>query len=161
MVHLMFSIRSLILVLFLQLVFVTNVFARDFDWLKQLSVEAQADPAGFVARVATRFHVGNAEVQAVVDNIGGHADAYMVMRLAEMSHHPVAYVSERYPEYRKKGWGSFAKSLGIKPGSKEFHALKAGHDLDFGTSAGKGKSKKKSHGKHKDKPNKGHGKADD
>jgi hypothetical protein len=43
-------------------------------------------------------------------------------------------------------WGVLAKSLGIKPGSKEFHALKRGQDLydSSGTSKGKGK------GKHKD-----------
>lgn len=156
----MFSIRSLLLVLLLQVTLATSVLAKDFAWLDQLSVEAQADPAGFIARVATRFRVGNAEVQAVVDNIGGYADGYMVMRLAEMSHHPVSYVSERYPQYSKKGWGAFAKSLGIKPGSPEFHALKAGHDLDGGTSIPKEKAKNKAHGKNKDKQkeNKNHDK---
>lgn len=157
----MLRARMWLLVLFLQFTFGTAVLAKDFDWMRQLSIEAQADPSGFIARVATRFRVGDAEVRAVIDTIGGHADAYMVMRLAEMSHHPVGYVSERYPNYKTKGWGALAKSLGIKPGSKEFHALKAGHDLDFGTSAVKGKNKSNSKNKDKQNKNKGHGKAEE
>jgi len=57
-------------------------------------------------------------------------------------------------EYRSgkaKGWGALAKSLGIKPGSKEFHALKNGHDLhddkDRGEEKDKGKGKDKDKGK--------------
>jgi hypothetical protein len=45
-----------------------------------------------------------------------------------------------------KGLGAIAISLGIKPGSKEFHALKQGHDLynekPECKSKGKGKGKK-------------------
>lgn len=109
--------------------FSTSVCASDFAWLNQLSVEAQADPAGFAARLSTRFHIGSAEVTAVIDKVGNQADAYMVMRLAEMSHHSISYVSEEYTRYPHQGWGALAKSLGIKPGSREFHTLKAGQDL--------------------------------
>lgn len=146
--------RSLVFIVLFQFLMVPAGWAKDFDWMQELSVQAQADPAGFIARLSTRFHVGDAEVEAVIDNIGGHAEAYMVMRLAEMSHHPVDYVSQRYEAYRKKGWGALAKNLGIKPGSKEFHALKAGHDLDYGAGDSNGKANKKSHGKNKDKHNK-------
>jgi len=34
-----------------------------------------------------------------------------------------------------------AKSLGIKPGSKEFHALKQGSDIYVNTNKSKGKKK--------------------
>jgi hypothetical protein len=57
-------------------------------------------------------------------------------------------VIEQYRSSKGKGWGVLAKSLGIKPGSKEFHALKNGHDLkDRGESKEKGKSKEKAKGK--------------
>lgn len=146
--------RSLAFIVLIQFLVAPVIWAKDFDWMRELSVQAQADPSGFVARLSTRFRVGDAEVRAVIDNIGGHAEAYMVMRLAEMSHHPIEYVSQQYETYHKKGWGALAKSLGIKPGSKEFHALKAGHDLDYGVSDNNGKANKKSHGKNKDKHNK-------
>jgi len=53
----------------------------------------------------------------------------MVCRLGEMSKRPTSSIIEKYKASKGKGWGGVAKSLGIKPGSKEFHALKGGHDL--------------------------------
>ena len=53
----------------------------------------------------------------------------MVLRLGEMSGHPADYVIKQYRTGRGKSWGALAKSLGVKPGSAEFHALKNGHDL--------------------------------
>jgi hypothetical protein len=163
----MFKFRFIALVVFLQLAFATSVYARDFDWLQQLSIEAQADPSGFVARLSTRFHIGDAEVRAVINNVGNQADAYMVMRLAEMSHHPVAYVSEQYRDNKRRGWGVLAKRLGIKPGSRAFHALKAGHDLDTGMrDAGPGRGNGHGHGNGRGRgkgnhENRGHGHDED
>lgn len=140
----------IVLLVFGQMIFTSQVFARDFDWLNQMSIEARADPSGFVARLSTRFHIGNAQVEAVIDNVGGQpANAYMVLRLAEMSHKPVAYVTKRYRETRHQGWGVLARQLGIKPGSRAFHALKAGHDLGPGMrmkDKGKGHGRGKGHG---------------
>lgn len=118
--------------------------AGDFEWLRNMNIQAQADPSGFRAQLSTRFKIGGAEVNAVIGKVAEPADAYMVMRLGEMSGQPVDRVVETYNSGRDKGWGNLAKSLGIKPGSKEFHALKRGHDLNGGGDAdsGKGKGKK-------------------
>jgi hypothetical protein len=125
-----------------------GAFAADFEWLKDLNIQAQADPSGFRAQLSTRFKLGNAEVNAVIGKVAQPADAYMVMRLGEMSGQPVDRVVETYKSGKDKGWGNLAKSLGIKPGSKEFHALKRGHDLGGGSSGqGKGKGKGKGHNK--------------
>jgi len=122
--------------------------AADFGWTPDFNIAAQADPSGFRVRLATRFRIGDAQINAVLSNIPDPADAYIVLRLGEMSHRPPEYVIERYKGGKKKGWGALAKSLGIKPGSKEFHALKRGHDLsDDGW--GKGKEKDKGKGKGK------------
>jgi len=48
----------------------------------------------------------------------------MVLRLAETSGRPANFVITQYRSDKGKGWGALAKSLGIKPGSSEFHALK-------------------------------------
>jgi len=103
--------------------------AGDFDWIKDLDIQAQADLSGFKATLATRFKIGNAEVNAVLSNVPDPADAYMVLRLGEMSSRPTEYVIEQYKSGKNKGWGALAKSLGIKPGSREFEALKNGHDM--------------------------------
>jgi hypothetical protein len=74
----------------------------------------------------------------------------MVFRLGEISAKPTDYVVERFRSEKHKGWGALAKSLGIKPGSKEFHALKRGDDL-YRDGKGKGKNKGKGKGKGKNK----------
>jgi len=120
--------------------------AGDFDWIRNFNIKAETDPSGFRARLATRFKIGDAQIKIVLNNVENPSDAYMVFRLGEMSKQPTENVIEKYKS--GKGWGALAKSLGIKPGSKEFHALKRGHDLyDEKPKAkskhkGKGKSKK-------------------
>jgi hypothetical protein len=119
--------------------------AGDFDWMKDFSIKAEADSSGFKARLSTRFKIGNTEINAILSNVDNSADAYMVLRLGEMSGQPAEEVIKRYKSDKGKGWGVLAKSLGIKPGSQEFHALKNGDDL-YGI-----KSKTKSKGKDKSK----------
>lgn len=119
--------------------------AKDFGWVDDFNIRAQADPSGFRAQLATRFHIGDAQISAVLGNVASPADAYIVFRLGEMSGYPTDRVMREYQSGKGKGWGALAKSLGIKPGSKEFHALKRGHDLYNGQ--GKEKSKGKGNGK--------------
>ena len=119
--------------------------AGDFDWIKDFNIKAEADPSGFRARLAARFKIGNAEISTVLSNVKKPADAYMVLRLGEMSRQPTNYVTKEYKKSKGKGWGALSKSLGIKPGSAEFHALKRRHDLPGEQpkvkSKGKGKGK--------------------
>lgn len=103
--------------------------AGDFDWTRDFNVRAEADPSGFRARLAARFKIGDAEIDAVIGNTESPADAYVVLRLGEMSSRSSKYVMERHRSEKGEGWGALAKSLGIKPGSREFHALKRGDDL--------------------------------
>lgn len=116
--------------------------AADFDWMPDFNVQAQADPSGFRVRLAMRFHIGDAQVSAVLSNFPKPADAYVALRLGEMSGKPVEYVAEQYKANKGQGWGALAKSLGIKPGSREFHALKRGDDLYASKGKGKGKKNK-------------------
>jgi len=122
-----------------------TVEAGDFDWIRDFNIQAEANPSGFRARLATRFKIGDAQVKIVLNNIEEPADAYMVLRLREMSNQPIESVIEEYKSGKGKGWGALAKSLGIKPGSKEFRALKRHHD--FYDEKPNGKSKGKSKGK--------------
>jgi hypothetical protein len=139
------ALRMMITGLMVLLFAASAALAGDFDWLKDLSVKAEADPSGFRAQLAARFKIGNAEINTVISNVKEPADAYMVLRLGEMSHQSTDRVIKQYRSGKGQGWGVLAKSLGIKPGSKEFHALKRGHDLydrnDIGTGEGRGKGK--------------------
>jgi hypothetical protein len=148
--------RRILFMGLMMFVFVSSsALAGDFDWLQDLNIRAQADPSGFKAQLAARFKIGNAEINTVVSNVEKPADAYMVLRLGEMAHRPPDYVIKQYRSGKGKGWGVLAKNLGIKPGSKEFHALKRGHDLsasnDIGMGKGKGNGKGNGKGKSRGK----------
>jgi len=129
------------------LFFSSAALAGDFDWIKDLNIRAEADPSGFRAQLATRFKIGNAEINTIISNVERPADAYMVLRLGEMSHQPTDYVIKQYHSGKGKGWGLLAKSLGIKPGSREFHALKRRHDLYGSSDNGKGHGKGRGRGR--------------
>ncbi len=103
--------------------------AGDFDWTRDFNIRAETDPSGFRARLAARFKIGDAEIDAVLGNMESPADAYVVLRLGEISSRSPKHVVERYRSEKGMGWGALAKSLGIKPGSREFHALKRGDDF--------------------------------
>lgn len=137
--------RLLVGVFLSQMVFVASSSANDFDWMDSLNVMAKADSSGFQIRLATRFHIGDAQIKAVIGNVDSAADAYMVFRLGELTHRPIKDVVSVYHAQRNKGWGVIAKELGIKPGSREFHALKRGHDMHAG------------HGNDHDSPSNKHG----
>ena len=130
------------------LLFVSSAaLAGDFDWLKDLNVKAEVDPSGFRAQLTARFKISNVEINTIISNVKQPADAYMVLRLGEMSHQPTDHVIKQYRSGKGQGWGVLAKSLGIKPGSKEFHALKRGHDLYYSSDISAGKSRGKGKGR--------------
>jgi len=70
------------------------------------------------------------------------ADVYMIARLASATRQPIDTVKRYYMNNRGQGWGAIAKHLGIKPGSKEFHALKNDDKGIFSKAKGHGKEKK-------------------
>ena len=124
--------RMLVAVSMMILLAATIAAAGDFDWIKDFNIRAKADPSGFKARLATRFQISDVQINTVLSNVKKPADAYMVFRLGEMSRQSAERVMDEYKSGKGNGWGVIAKSLGIKPGSKEFHALKRGHDFyDF------------------------------
>ena len=116
--------------------------AGDFDWIKDFNIKAEADPSGFRAKLETRFNIGNAEINTVLSTVDNSADAYIVFRLGEMSGQPTEKIIREYKSGKGKGWGVLAKSLGIKPGSKEFKALKNGEDFKGKRYTYKNKEKK-------------------
>ena len=140
-------IRALLL---LVLVSVPAVASASLDsFLSSVNVNARADLGGFSVKVSAQFGVPVPQVQAVLRTVETPADAFMVFQLGQMSRQPPETVVQTYKTHKGKGWGVIAKELGIKPGSKEFHALKSG-DLvfngvpaeDSGKGKGKGKGKK-------------------
>ena len=103
--------------------------AGNFSWTEEFNIQAEADPSGFRAKLATRFNLGDVQIDAVLTHSNRPADAYIMLRLGEMSGKTTGHVVEKYRKNKSKGWGALAKGLGVKPGSREFHALKRSQDL--------------------------------
>lgn len=106
--------------------------AADFDWAATFNAQANVAVSSFFDKVSLRFGVSNDGISAVVKVSQNYADAYIIFRLAEISEKPVASVLDIYQAHKARGWGYLAKKLGIKPGSQQFKALKAGSDIDMG-----------------------------
>ncbi|ARU47496.1 hypothetical protein [Sulfurospirillum diekertiae] len=110
----------------------STLFSADFDWMASLNMRSHADPYGYQAGLASRFGMPESQLSLIIKSVGAPADAYMVLRLSELSGRSHEEVLRYYQANKHKGWGVMAKDLGIKPGSSEFKALKAGHDMrDF------------------------------
>ncbi|QWV95769.1 hypothetical protein KP004_17235 [Geomonas oryzisoli] len=123
--------RQIIILLALCILIPTAAFAGGLEvFLSNVNVQARADLPGFSLGLSTQFGVPVTQVQMVVRSVAEPADAFMILQLGQMSHRPPESVLAVYQPNRKKGWGAIAKELGIKPGSREFHALKNG-DLHF------------------------------
>ena len=118
--------------------------------LKDINIKAEADINIFKQDVSIKFEIAKNKIESLL-TIMAPGDVYMAAEISNIIHKPIETVSETYTKNKGKGWGEIAKELGIKPGSKEFHEMKAKFK-------GKGKSKDKeekgnsgSHGKGKGK----------
>jgi hypothetical protein len=139
--------RIVLAVLVLVLVAAPVVASATLEsFLSSVNVQARADLPGFHAKVSAQFGVPVPQVEAVLGMVATPADAFMVFQLGQMTHRPPETVVQTYQRHWGKGWGVIAKELGIKPGSREFHALKNG-DLVFGGTPGEGPGKGKGKGK--------------
>ncbi len=94
--------------------------------LNSLNVSARADIGPFTADMSASFGVSQPQVQAWI-NVERlqPAEVFLALEIGKIAARPPAVVIETYKKNRGKGWGAVARSLGIKPGSPQFKALKA------------------------------------
>lgn len=126
-------------------------------YIKDLNISAEGDIGGYKAKLEARFGTTNSQIEVVLLSVECPGDAAIVLWLGEQARKPLDTVLNVYRSQKSQGWGAMAKSLGIKPGSPAFHALKKGSiqlalDSSGGTSnssaKGKGKNKKAKKNKH-------------
>lgn len=129
------------------------------NMLKDIDEKGQKDIAFFNEEVATKFKLPKEKVEEL-STVMPAGDVYMIAQIAEITGKPIETVKANYTKNKNRGWGEIAKQLGIKPGSKEFKALK-NKTKEHGNSKGKGKSDKKGKKMKSDKKEKSEGKSDD
>ncbi len=133
------------------MVSIASVAYADLDsFLKSVNIQAQTDMRNFALKLSAQFGIPGARVDAIISSVSSPADAFMVLQLGQMANKPPEVVLQTYQQGKGRGWGELAKELGIKPGSREFHALKRG-DLHFTGEPGGG-----GHGKGKKGKGRGH-----
>jgi hypothetical protein len=95
--------------------------------LNSLNIEAVAKLGPFTADLSVSYGVPQPQIQGWIskDRLQP-AEAFLVLELARISRRKPDTVLALYKKNRGAGWGAVARSLGIKPGSPQFKALKAG-----------------------------------
>jgi hypothetical protein len=124
--------------------------------LHYLNEAAQRNLKGFCNDLSHHYGAEPGLVERLISKAGmAPADVYMAAKVRMLSHRSWDEVIRQYQDNKGKGWGVIAKNLGIKPGSKQFHALKDDDSGMIGLAKGtKGKVAKEKGNKGKDK-NKG------
>lgn len=141
------KVLQLVLTLVLMLGFAGQVRADIDGYLNRLNLHASADLGEFRVGLGAHFGASGSDVDLVLRSVRHPGDAALCFWLRQHSRQPLAVVLENYRQ--QQGWGNLAKSLGIKPGSAEFHALKAG-ELGW-YPAGGGDTQDRKSGKNHDK----------
>ena len=93
------------------------------SYLSDINEYANSDMVSFRSELSENFGATNDEMdQYLITQRVSPSDVYYGYVLSTTTNKPISSVMNMYTE--KKGWGSVAQDLGIKPGSDEFHALK-------------------------------------
>ena len=116
------------------------------SFLDGVEVRASKDMGSFRADLRLTFDVSNGTLDGLFEVMSKPSDVYMCLRIGEVAKQPVEVVVEEHQKHKGQGWGVIAKNLGIKPGSEEFHALKAGR---LSSNSGGGSSDNGNKGKNK------------
>ncbi len=116
------------------------------SFLGEINVTASVDLGAFKADLRLSFGKSDSEISGLFEIMSAPSDVYMCLRIGELAEQPLDRVVAEHTAHKGQGWGVIAKNLGIKPGSAEFHALKAGRlssHSDGVSSAKKNKGKGK------------------
>lgn len=106
--------------------------------LSDMNARAKLDVSVFKKDMSVSFGITDGKLDNLLLTMQP-ADIYMSLEIGKITNKTVDIVVVSYQKNKAKGWGVIAKEMGIKPGSKEFHALK-------GKAKAKGGKKEKSNG---------------
>lgn len=103
--------------------------ASDFDWALDLNLRSDSNPSRYSSQLGSRFGIQQRRAYDIIRRVDRPADAYMILRLSEMTSRSPDYIIREYRSKKYQGWGDFAHHMGIKPGSADFKAFRNGHDI--------------------------------
>jgi hypothetical protein len=95
-------------------------------YLNSLDFSAHGNFGGYRAELGAHFGTSAPQLDLLFRTVDRPGDAAICLWLSRQSRQPLETVLNQYGSRKGRGWGELAQSLGIKPGSPAFKALKAG-----------------------------------
>ena len=106
------------------------------ETVQELNQAAEGDPAAILAKLAEKFGVEQAVLQAYYDAGATPGELWLALEISANTTTPLADAVALAKGTEGHGWGVLAQVLGVKPGSDEFFALK-GKIVERGGKIGK------------------------
>ncbi len=116
--------------------------------LRTINVDAKLDFGKFKVAMGGTYNIPERRIEHLHAEVKMEpAEIYLALEISRITTKPLDDVLKVYQVHKSKGWGYIAKEMGIKPGSAEFHEMKATVSKKAGKSKkphkkGKGKKKK-------------------
>lgn len=125
------KLKDIFVVLFAMstLILPHTLTASDFEWRLNLNLRSHSDPYGYRYGLINRFGIMESDVMLILNRVYEPADAYMILRLAELSGLSPEYVLQVYYDRRQHGWYDIALYLGIRSDMNDFIILRERHDM--------------------------------
>ena len=130
-------------------VLLTSGFAHaDLNaYIRNVNVSAEGNIGGYRTQLGVHYGASGPALDLAFRSVDSPAEVAILLWLGQRSSKPMETVVEVYRKQKGQGWGAIAQSLGIKPGSADFHALKQGNlgwqpEQNAAKEGGKGKGKK-------------------
>jgi hypothetical protein len=139
-------LRKLLLAVALVL-FTANIAQADLSsYIRSLNVSAEGNIGNYKTQVGVQYGASGPSLDLAFRSASSPGEAAVLLWLGQRSNTSVERVVQVYQSQKNQGWGAIAQSLGIKPGSADFKALKEGN-LGWHPSAQGEKSASSSKGK--------------
>jgi hypothetical protein len=117
------------------------------DYIRSVNVSAEGNIGGYRTQLGVHYGASGPTLDLAFRSVDSPAEVAVLLWLGQRSSKPMETVVAVYKKQKGQGWGALAQSLGIKPGSADFHALKQGNlgwqpEESTAKGGGKGKGKK-------------------
>jgi hypothetical protein len=117
------------------------------DYLRNVNLSAEGNIGGYRTQLGVQYGASGPSLDLAFRSVDSPAEVAVLLWLGQRTGKPVEEVVAIYKKQKGQGWGALAQSLGIKPGSTDFHALKQGNlgwqpEENGAKGGGKGKGKK-------------------
>jgi hypothetical protein len=116
-------------------------------YIRSVNVSAEGNIGGYRTQLGVHYGASGPTLDLAFRSVSSPAEVAILLWLGQRTGKPMETVVQVYTSQKGQGWGAIAKSLGIKPGSADFHALKEGNlgwrpEQNGDKGGGKGKGKK-------------------